>query len=299
MLKGLLRSAPPLRANRVSATPPPVSMTVDPLSEWWAWRVRSRASPAALSACSTACSSSAPLPTWISYPPGPPQHRCCHHARLDVHHRLHLHLQGEIPFDKGPSRWNQCRNVKPVWTNQSTSQVATCMVAPSIVLGAHYTIRGDSMDRMGLHDGEVVAVRATPDAKSGEVVVAQFGDGGDAEVFRAARRAPRRAQARQPQHHARDDPHRYGEAHSAIDGVAVGAPIGQLGTSAQGGRGVEGTHAMRCATVHADTVCPRTRRKSATIATSNAFRCSALVPNRTGKIASTGTIPGVGGSAAI
>ena len=129
---------------------------------------------------------------WLSYPPGLPQRHCCRHARLDVHHRLHLHLQGEMPSDKGPSPWDPRRNVKPAQTNQSTNQVTTCMVAPSIVLGA------------------------------------------------------------------------------------------QLKTSSQDGRGTGGTHAMRRASVHAEGVCPRTRRRSAAIATSNAFRCSALVPNRTG-----------------
>ena len=72
------------------------------------------------------------------------------------------------------------------------------MVAPSIVLGAHYTIRGDSMDRMGLHDGEVVAVRATPDAKSGEVVVAQFGDGVTRKCF--VQRDARRVELRPDSH---------------------------------------------------------------------------------------------------
>ena len=63
--------------------------------------------------------------------PGPPQCRCCHHARLYVDHRLYLHRQGEMPFDEGPSGWDARRNVKPIRTNQSTSQIATCMVAPS------------------------------------------------------------------------------------------------------------------------------------------------------------------------
>ena len=38
------------------------------------------------------------------------------------------------------------------------------------------TVRGDSMDRTGLRDGDVVAVRATWEAMSGDVVVARFGD---------------------------------------------------------------------------------------------------------------------------
>ena len=38
------------------------------------------------------------------------------------------------------------------------------------------TVRGDSMDRVGLHDGDIVGVRATPEAGNGEIVVARFGD---------------------------------------------------------------------------------------------------------------------------
>ena len=38
------------------------------------------------------------------------------------------------------------------------------------------TVRGDSMDRTGLRDGDVVAILATPEAKNGDVVVARFGD---------------------------------------------------------------------------------------------------------------------------
>ena len=38
------------------------------------------------------------------------------------------------------------------------------------------TVRGDSMDRVGLHDGDIVGVRATPEARNGEIIVARFGD---------------------------------------------------------------------------------------------------------------------------
>ena len=38
------------------------------------------------------------------------------------------------------------------------------------------TVRGDSMNRMGLRDGDIVAVRAAPEASNGEIVVARFGD---------------------------------------------------------------------------------------------------------------------------
>ena len=38
------------------------------------------------------------------------------------------------------------------------------------------TVRGDSMDRTGLQDGDIVAVRKTNEARNGQVVVARFGD---------------------------------------------------------------------------------------------------------------------------
>ena len=40
------------------------------------------------------------------------------------------------------------------------------------------TVRGDSMSRIGVRDGDIVAVARTwtPEATSGEVVVARFGD---------------------------------------------------------------------------------------------------------------------------
>ena len=38
------------------------------------------------------------------------------------------------------------------------------------------TVRGNSMDRTGLRDGNVVAIRATPEVKNGDVVVGRFGD---------------------------------------------------------------------------------------------------------------------------
>ena len=38
------------------------------------------------------------------------------------------------------------------------------------------TVRGDRMERTGLRDGDVVVMRATPEAKNGDVVVARFGD---------------------------------------------------------------------------------------------------------------------------
>ena len=36
-------------------------------------------------------------------------------------------------------------------------------------------VRGDSIDRTGITDGSIVAVKRTPEAKTGQLVVARFG----------------------------------------------------------------------------------------------------------------------------
>ena len=88
------------------------------------------------------------------------------------------------------------------------------------------TVRGDSMDRTGLRDGDVVAVRATSEARSGDVVVARFGDEVTLKRFR---RIDRRnvelvPESSNPEH----EPTRLDLAKHIlhIDGVMVGALIG-------------------------------------------------------------------------
>ena len=61
------------------------------------------------------------------------------------------------------------------------------------------TVRGDSMSRTGLQDGDVVAIHRTETPESGQVVVARFGRRGNSEEIREARRAPRRASTRESQ----------------------------------------------------------------------------------------------------
>ena len=90
------------------------------------------------------------------------------------------------------------------------------------------TVRGDSMDRTGLGDGDVVAIRATPDAKSGQIVVARFGD--EVTLKRYVRIDKRRVEL-QPESH--NPVHQTIHIDLAkhilhIDGVAVGALIGKL-----------------------------------------------------------------------
>ena len=84
------------------------------------------------------------------------------------------------------------------------------------------------MDRTGLRDGDVVAIRATPEASNGEVVVARFGD--EVTLKRFVRLDARRVELRPDSHNA---VHQAIEIDLAkhilhIDGVVVGALIGKL-----------------------------------------------------------------------
>ena len=90
------------------------------------------------------------------------------------------------------------------------------------------TVRGDSMDRTGLRDGDVVAVRATPEAKSGDVVVARFGD--EVTLKRFVRLDARHVELRPESHNPAHEPRRLDLAKHIlnIDGVAVGALIGRI-----------------------------------------------------------------------
>ena len=93
------------------------------------------------------------------------------------------------------------------------------------------TVRGDSLNRTGLRDGDVVAIRSTPDAKSGDVVVARFGD--DVTLKRFVRRDARRVELQPDSHNpAHETIHIDLAKHILhIDGIAVGALIGRLGNT--------------------------------------------------------------------
>ena len=75
------------------------------------------------------------------------------------------------------------------------------------------TVRGDSMDRTGLRDGDVVAVRATNEASNRDVVVARFRGRGDLEALLQDRQASHRAAPGEQRSTARDPPDRPREAH--------------------------------------------------------------------------------------
>ena len=89
-------------------------------------------------------------------------------------------------------------------------------------------VRGDSMNRTGLRDGDVVAIRKTPVAETGQVVVARFGDEVTLKRF-----------VRIDERHVELHPESYNTAHKVekldlakhileIDGVVVGALIAEL-----------------------------------------------------------------------
>ena len=90
------------------------------------------------------------------------------------------------------------------------------------------TVRGDSMDRTGLRDGDIVAVRQQATADNGEIVVARFGD--EVTLKRFVRIDDRHVELRPESHNPM---HELLEIDLAkhildIDGVAVGALIGAL-----------------------------------------------------------------------
>ena len=83
-------------------------------------------------------------------------------------------------------------------------------------------------ERTGIRDGDVVAIRATPKAKNGDVVVARFGE--KVTLKRFVRIDKRRVELRPDSHNSEHEPIRIDLAKHIldIDGVAVGALIGRL-----------------------------------------------------------------------
>ena len=90
------------------------------------------------------------------------------------------------------------------------------------------TVRGDSMDRTGLRDGDIVAVRQQATADNGDIVVARFGD--EVTLKRFVRIDDRHVELRPESHNPMHEPLEIDLAKHIldIDGVAVGALIGAL-----------------------------------------------------------------------
>ena len=92
-------------------------------------------------------------------------------------------------------------------------------------------MRGDSMDRTGLRNGDMVAIRATPEVNNGDVVVARFGD--EVTPKRFVRVDKRHVELCPDSHNPEHQPIKIDLAKHIqhIDGVAVGALIGRLGSA--------------------------------------------------------------------
>ena len=94
-------------------------------------------------------------------------------------------------------------------------------------------VHGDSMDRLGLRTGSVVAVKAQQVAENGDVVVARIED--EVTLKRFVRLDKRRVELRpestNPEHQCIEIDLARTELH--IDGIAVGALIGQGFNSAE------------------------------------------------------------------
>lgn len=95
------------------------------------------------------------------------------------------------------------------------------------------TVRGDSMNRTGLCDGDIVAIHRTTSAESGQVVVARFGD--EVTLKRFVRIDKRHVELRPESHNPAHEVTKLDLAKHIldIDGIAVGALIGQIRDSQQ------------------------------------------------------------------
>ena len=95
------------------------------------------------------------------------------------------------------------------------------------------TLRGTSMTALGMHDGDLVAVKAVPEARDGEIVIARFGDEATVKRFR---RIDDRHVELHPESH---DPHHQvmhidlAKHILHIDGVVVGHLRGKSSVEAE------------------------------------------------------------------
>ena len=98
------------------------------------------------------------------------------------------------------------------------------------------TVRGDSMNRTGLCDGDIAAIHRTTIAESGQVVVARFGD--EVTLKRFVRLDERHVELRPESHNPAHEVMKLDLAKHIleIDGIAVGALIGRLDDTAAAAR---------------------------------------------------------------
>ena len=104
------------------------------------------------------------------------------------------------------------------------------------------TVRGDCMDRTGLQDGDIVAIRKTSEARNGQVVVARFGD--EVTLKRYWKVDERHVELRPESHNPEHEVMKLDPAKHIleIDGVAVGALIGEIRDSQSADSAAEDEH---------------------------------------------------------
>ena len=93
------------------------------------------------------------------------------------------------------------------------------------------TVRGDSMEKAGIKAGDIIAVHKTPEAKSGQIVVARFGD--EVTVKRYVRIDERHVELRPESHNTAHKVMKLDLAMHIlqIEGIVVGALIRGLDDS--------------------------------------------------------------------
>ena len=89
------------------------------------------------------------------------------------------------------------------------------------------------MSRLGMHDGDLVAVQAVPEARSGEIVIARFGDEATMKRFRRvdARHVELHPESEDPEHEVMKIDLAKHILH--IDGVVVGHLRGKSSVEAE------------------------------------------------------------------
>ena len=87
------------------------------------------------------------------------------------------------------------------------------------------TVRGDSMEKAGIKAGDIIAVHKTPEAKSGQIIVARFGD--EVTVKRYVQIDERHVELRPESHNAAHEVMKLDLAMHIlqIEGTVVGALI--------------------------------------------------------------------------
>ena len=136
-------------------------------------------------------------------------------------------LDGDVPLIK---RLAEVAAGSPIVCEAHILQQFPSIIAEQFWPGAAYllVVRGDSMDQTGVRDGDVVAVARTTEAKTGDIVVARFGD--EVTVNRFVRIDERHVELRPESTNARHEVLELDLAKHVldIDGIVVGALIKNL-----------------------------------------------------------------------